>query len=531
MPTPLYPSLHGAFDLHLPWVGRSRTFLLALLMTAQTSLSVYRLGTRKSLLAIAQSSWVARELERLNPGIRIELVGIETKGDVLLDKPLSQIEGKEFFTAELDHALMRGDVDLTVHSMKDLSLDRPPQLRLAATPTREFANDILIFHESVIDRLKNGQAIRIGTSSPRRLALIPEFLKSALPQFDAKEPRLQFVEIRGNVNTRLSRVHEPEGSEKKLDAVVLAFAGLERLALDSHASIELYRLLAHTRLMVVPLNICPSAPAQGALAIEARADAPETLAMIQKIHHPATLSAVQAERQILQEWGGGCHQKLGASETAPGVLAIKGLRANGDWVKETRGLRENDLANFTKIEASDVFDFKKRSLTAEDQALLDQHSQIFVAHSRAFEFLENKLALSQKRVWVSGEKSWFRLAKAGVWVEGSLEGKGLHTLPLFEAKKLLRLTPSFLVLTHYESVPKPELAHLATYFHEFREIPEKAKTATHLFWSSGLPFQTLWSKLGPEFWLRKKHASGPGKTADLLKETLGKHGVKDVSTF
>ncbi len=500
-------------------------------MTPSNQQTAYRLGTRKSLLAIAQSSWVARELERLNPGISIELVGIETKGDVVLDKPLSQIEGKEFFTAELDHALMRGEVDLTVHSMKDLSLDRPRQLKLAATPTRELANDIIVFHESTLSRLKNGQAIRIGTSSPRRLTLIPEFLKNALPRFGSSEPRLQFVEIRGNVNTRLSRIHEAEGTEKKLDGVVLAFAGLERLAMDTQASLELYRLLEQTKLMVVPLNICPSAPVQGALAIEARSDAAETLAMIAKLHDPSTLHAVKEERKVLNEWGGGCHQKLGASMIAPGVLSIQGMKHSGEWVNEFRGENPVDLSAFTRVEAADVFDFKAASLSEADQALLEKHSQVFVAHTRAFEFFTHKSKLAHKRVWVSGEKSWFKLAAQGVWIEGSLEGKGFQTISQFQKKKLLRLEPNFLLLTHQESAQTPGTTHLATYFHEFREIPEKVRSAPQLYWSSGLPFQVLWSKLGADFLLQKKHASGPGKTADLLRETLTPHGVKDVSTF
>ncbi|NDG85863.1 MAG: hypothetical protein EBX52_12620, partial [Proteobacteria bacterium] len=215
--------------------------------------TTYRLGTRKSLLALAQSGWVARELERLNPGIKIELVGIETKGDKILDKPLSQIEGKEFFTAELDHALLRGDVDLTVHSMKDLSLERPEAFVLGAVPARELQHDVILFHETVIDRLRAGLPVRIGTSSPRRLTLLPAFLKEALPRFSPeREPQIQFVEIRGNVNTRLSRVHEPEGTERKLDGVVLAFAGLERLMHDGPGALELTRLRARTLTMVLP---------------------------------------------------------------------------------------------------------------------------------------------------------------------------------------------------------------------------------------------------------------------------------------
>jgi len=496
--------------------------------------SVYRLGTRKSLLAVAQSSWVARELERLNPGIQVELVGIETRGDVVLDKPLSQIEGKEFFTAELDHALLRGEIDFSVHSMKDLSLERPEALKLAAVPKRELPHDIVIFHESVVSRLKNKLPIRIGTSSPRRLTLVPSFLETALPRFEADQvPSLQFVEIRGNVNTRLSRVHESEESGKKLDAVVLAFAGLERLARDKTASVELERLLQNTRRMILPLKQCPSAPAQGALALEARHDSHDTLALLQRIHDPETLGDVSSERKILEEWGGGCHQKLGASVLPDHTLVIRGLKPSGEMIVETRGQKKNK-EHYFKVEASDFFDFEHSELSHSARAKLESAENLFIAHPRAFRFLKSPLSLladSTKRIWVSGMKSWLALAHAGMWVEGCLEGAGFKSIKQFQEKKLLRLELPFLVITHDEAEPHMDQA-ISSYRHRFRDIPEAVKTAPSLFWSSGLLFRTAWSKLGADLMLKKKHASGPGRTADVLNEFLKPHGVTpDVFTL
>ena len=494
---------------------------------------ILKLGTRKSLLAIAQSSWVAREIERLNPGIKVELQGIETKGDVILDKPLSQIEGKEFFTAELDLALLQGSVDLTVHSMKDLSLDRPSVFTLAAVPKRELSQDVILFHESVIDRLKEGKPIRIGTSSPRRLTLIPGFLKKGLPRFKSDlEPTLQFVEIRGNVNTRLSCIHEEANHDRKLDGVVLAFAGLERLAIDAHASIELKHLLENTKIMVLPLKLCPAAPAQGALAIEARTDAPEIRALIRKLHDEPTLQAVNAERAILSEWGGGCHQKLGASFLPSGVLYIQGQKPNGEWVQETRGQKKSDLSPFIKIEASDVFDFKSDPLSESDRKLLNDSNLIFIAHTRAADHLDDLKSLradTPKRVWVSGSQSWFKLAERGIWIEGSLESQGLSTLSSFQSKKLLRFdSQEFLVLTHAESAPHPGPRTISTYSHQFREIPQKFTQNKAIYWTSGLPFQELWNKLGPKALTEKQHACGTGKTATLLEEALKPYAQKPV---
>jgi hydroxymethylbilane synthase len=491
-----------------------------------------RLGTRKSLLAIAQSSWVAREIERLNPDLKVDLVGIETRGDVILDKPLSQIEGKEFFTAELDLALLRGEVDLTVHSMKDLSIERPPGIRLAAVPERELQHDVILFHESVIGRIRSGLPVRIGTSSPRRLTLIPAFLKDALPRFSPeKEPVLEFIEIRGNVNTRLSRVHEPEGHERKLDAVVLAFAGLERLARDATASIELNRLLEGTRMMVLPLKTCPSAPAQGALAIEASAQSSRIFERLSGLHHEPTLEAVRAERAVLEEWGGGCHQKLGASRLPSGVLFIRGVKPSGESIEETRGAPRSPLEGFTQIEAHDVFDFSMRPLEKEEAESLARAPLVFIAHTRAQEHLSEPALLHEgtKRIWVSGTQSWFKLAKKGLWIEGSLDGQGFHALQAFIGKALLRFGDRpFHFLSHTDSPPSERTQLIPTYTHRFREVPSKFFDSERIYWSSGLPFQSLWSKLGPEIFKGKTHACGPGRTAQLIRGKLAEIGMEPV---
>ncbi len=243
-----------------------------------------KLGTRKSLLALAQSRAVATEIEAANPGLKVELVGIETRGDRIQDVPLSKVEGKEFFVAELDEALHRGETDLTVHSLKDLSLDRPKEFFCAAIPRRENSRDVVIYGPGIQNKLARGVTLKIGTSSPRRLENIPPFLKRALP---ASRSELQFIEIRGNVNTRLARLHEKEGSEKHLDAVVLAAAGLIRLWNDMQGRMELKKLLDRTRGMILPLSECPAAPGQGALAVECRAEDAFVRAAIARIHHPS----------------------------------------------------------------------------------------------------------------------------------------------------------------------------------------------------------------------------------------------------
>jgi hydroxymethylbilane synthase len=271
-----------------------------------------RLGTRRSALARAQSAQVARALEQLRPSVRIELVGIDTRGDRSSATPLAQMQGKEFFTAEIDAALLDGAVDFTVHSYKDLSLERAPRLLLAAVPQREPPQDVVLFAADVRARLAAGAELRIGSSSPRRAAFVPEFLRQALP--GASVARVRLCELRGNVDTRLRRLHEAADSERRLDGVVLALAGLVRLWRDEAGRTLLQGLLAGLPRMLLPLSTCPTAPAQGALAVECRREDQATAELLAPLEHAPTRQAVAAERALLAARGGGCHQRFGATQ-------------------------------------------------------------------------------------------------------------------------------------------------------------------------------------------------------------------------
>ncbi len=269
-----------------------------------------KLGTRRSALARAQSAAVARRLERLHQGLTVELVGIDTRGDRIQDRPLSSVDGKEFFTAEIDNALLEGAIDFTVHSYKDLSLERTPRLRLAAVPQREQPHDIALFAADLPARLAAGGGITLGSSSPRRMSLAPDFLRQALPHVGGEAVDMRLVELRGNVDSRLRRLHEPRGSPRQLDGIVLAFAGLARLWADEAGRALLEQLFLPLPRMLLPLSVCPAAPAQGALGVECRAEDGATLRLLQDIDHAPTRRAIEAERALLAERGGGCHQTL-----------------------------------------------------------------------------------------------------------------------------------------------------------------------------------------------------------------------------
>ena len=248
-----------------------------------------RIGTRGSALALWQSEEVKRLIGLIPGAPVVELVIIKTRGDLQTDIPLWSTEGKGFFTAELDRALLDKDVDLVVHSLKDLATAMTAGTALAAVLEREDPRDALVSRGG-LDFAALPAGARIGTSSLRRKA----FLAKARPD-------LKQVELRGNVPTRLRKLEEGE-----YDAIILATAGLKRLGLGDKIT------------QILPTDIFPNAAAQGAIAICARDGDTETLRWLRPLDHGATRVAVEAERAMLGRLEGGCQVPLGVLATVSG---------------------------------------------------------------------------------------------------------------------------------------------------------------------------------------------------------------------
>jgi hydroxymethylbilane synthase len=241
--------------------------------------STIRIGTRGSRLARWQAEWVADRLRAIHPGLDVELVEIKTQGDRDRNTPLAAMAtgGVGLFTKEIQRAVGDGSVDVAVHSLKDLPTEGPAELVMAAVPPREDVADALIAPGCrTLDALPTGA--RVGTSSPRRRA-----------QLLYRRPDLEIVTLRGNVETRLN-----QALEGRIDAVVLAWAGLKRLGLDGHVTHRLE-----------PPEFLP-AVGQGALGIECRRGDTHVLSLLQALDDPATHRAVRAERAALAELEGGC---------------------------------------------------------------------------------------------------------------------------------------------------------------------------------------------------------------------------------
>ncbi|MFE7774451.1 hydroxymethylbilane synthase [Streptomyces sp. NPDC057445] len=259
-----------------------------------------RLGTRRSKLAMAQSGHVAEAVTRLT-GRPVELVEITTYGDTSREH-LAQIGGTGVFVTALRDALLAGEVDFAVHSLKDLPTTQPDDLALAAIPRREDPRDVLVARDGLtLDRLPRGA--RVGTGSPRRMAQLNAYARSHGLQIET-------VPIRGNIDTRVGYVHDGE-----LDAVVLAAAGLNRIG----------RIEDVTDFLSV--DVVLPAPGQGALAVECTAADAALTAALAELDDPHTRAAVTAERSLLAALEAGCSAPVGA---------LADLQGDGQVVHEMR---------------------------------------------------------------------------------------------------------------------------------------------------------------------------------------------------
>ncbi|MCB1876858.1 MAG: hydroxymethylbilane synthase [Chromatiales bacterium] len=291
-----------------------------------------RIATRKSPLALWQAEHVSALLGKHHPGIEVELVGMTTKGDKILDSPLAKVGGKGLFVKELEQGMLAGEADIAVHSMKDVPVELPEGLHLAVILDREDPRDAFVSNTyAAFDELPQGA--RVGTSSLRRQCQIRE-----------RRPDLQISDLRGNVNTRLAKLDAGE-----YDAIILAGAGLKRL-----------QMADRIRALLDPAISLP-AIGQGAIGIETRSDDPAINALLAPLNDPKTHTRVLAERALNERLSGGCQVPIaGFAELEGETLWLRALVGYPDG---SRVLRAENRGPASQAEALGV-------ALAED--LLDQ---------------------------------------------------------------------------------------------------------------------------------------------------------------
>lgn len=298
------------------------------------------IGTRSSKLALWQANYIAECIRNEYPGIQVELSHIMTTGDKILDVPLAKIGGKGLFTKELENAMLANEIDLAVHSLKDMPTQLPEGLTLAAITERVDPGDALISPKyGEIDKLPQGA--KVGTSSLRRKAQLLKY-----------RPDLVISDLRGNLDTRLKKMET-----ENLDAIILAVSGLKRLGWQEMIT------------QVLPHEICLPAVGQGALAIEARLDDQEVLEMLAFLNHQQTRWAVEAERSYLAEAEGGCQIPIGVYGHIQGeTLLLEAVILSVDGKRQIRQTISGEPAEGIKLGqglAQDMLDKGGRAILEE----------------------------------------------------------------------------------------------------------------------------------------------------------------------
>lgn len=515
----------------------------------------YTIGTRGSLLALTQCLQMKDHLEKSGEAT-FSLKIIKTEGDENTSAPLWAIDGKDFFTKELDQALLGGEVDLVVHSYKDLGSERPDGIKLATITKRSFANDILFIRKDVLKKLKNKSldSFTVGTSSPRRMTNIERFFSEYLPWGREKDIQVTTKSLRGNVNTRLKKCVDGE-----FDAVVLALPGIERLAMglkdnnneayEKHGNpqVILKELIEDLDFMVLPLSTFPAAASQGALAIEClekREDDGHLHQHLDSFNDQKTIKEVKRERELFQHFGGGCHLAVGisASSTQAGLRQSQRGKVDDQEVEELSLVRESHLPHIhgkkfiglpTISSFEDAIEDKVSSKVfleeAKTQLLNLESSDLLVTSPSVVKMLldnfsSEELSLLGERHswWASGAKTMRKMAQAGLWVRGSADSLGEETLSQLRSSALIRMfcqEARWHSLTHRDST-SPLGPILPLYKKEHRESDESYKqdieSCSFYYWTSSHQYRHFKKnfKLNPN----AIHSCGLGKTYHSLKK-------------
>jgi len=486
-----------------------------------------RIGTRGSPLALAQSRIVATALRRLDRGLAVDLVTVATRGDADRTTPLTDVRDPGFFSAELDEALLAGDVDACVHSLKDLPPLRHPGIQRAALPPRADPRDVIVWRGDVPGRIAAGGPLRIGSSSVRRQGNVADCLAWALPA--GRPVQLAFAPVRGPVDGRLARLHLPTADPAALDGVVLALAGLARLWDDPAGQAILEPLLAGVRWTVLPLGQCPAAAGQGVLAVECRAGDGLALALLRGLHDPRTAELVAAEESALATVPTADRPAFGATavlhaELGP-VCFVRGTGAAGPagWLVWNRPPAPAGPATGFDGIAWQRACTRQPAGPQPDLERLRPGAAVFAAYWHA---LEQQVIPAGVRLWTSGVESWRRLAARGHWVEGCGDNLGFDALRATLATPVLGLPPlrEWTALTYRWALPGWRAAGigrvLATYdilppadAATIAELEAAAAGATHCYWSSAEQYLALRTAVAAS----AHHACGAGKTLASLR--------------
>jgi hydroxymethylbilane synthase len=473
-----------------------------------------RIAARQSDLARIQAMAVGRALLKQHPHLEIEFEFRSSFGDRRLDLAMDNTQEKGLFTQDFYEDLVAGQFDIVVHSWKDLPIEVRAGTEVVATLPRADLRDLLLVKSNSLGK----SHWNILSSSPRRVYNLKEALPSLLPN----SPVLDFLPVRGNIPTRISKLIDGEE-----DGLILAKAAVDRLLGAPEAEFfemqrDLRSKLANCHWCVLPLSLNPAAAGQGALAIEIASNRVDLRELLTSIQCPETFAAARDEREILASYGGGCHQKIGISilDRAYGrIKFFRGLTDQGE-VLDGQELFGTNWSSEWRTQECFMFPAhsgQKMEWTRQnlDVILPSSPKCLWVARSEAFP--EQWRNHSFPLIWASGVKSWRNLAARGIWVHGCADSLGEQENPMLD--NLLPDSASWLKLSHDEGARTEAVDFLATYHCTAVPGDLDLSNKTHFFWMSRSGFERARDQF-PDAISNGFHACGPGNTFRFLQSVV-----------
>jgi hydroxymethylbilane synthase len=498
-----------------------------------------KIAARQSDLARLQAYRVGEALVAAKPDIKIDYLFSTSLGDQNQTDPLWQMPEKGVFTQDLTLKLIAGECDMVVHSWKDLPTEDREETVIAATLPRADARDVLLVKKSaLVDLAKGDKILKIFSSSPRRQYNLSRILPELLPF----SPQLEFLPVRGNIQTRVKKLLAKDSPAQGL---VVAKAALDRLILSHEDEFLPTRLHLQSALkdccwMVLPAFENPPAPAQGALAIEVLKSRADLQSFLRQINCNITFENVLKERETLKKYGGGCHQKIGvysAKYSFGDVHVVRGQTPAGEKIqvtdvqskqahvfKRSGFVAPKSISEIFPVQMADAIFYQRKMRKVELQQLFGR--DLWVARADAWP--QDYRATQDQVVWASGLRTWRKLAKLGVWVNGSQEGLGESANPNqdLQLNALARRALQFVKLSHSEAEGLSALPLVQTYdLEELNELPDLSNKS-YFFWASYSQFARA-LKAYPQI-KRAYHACGPGHSYTLIKKALGESAALDI---
>jgi hydroxymethylbilane synthase len=469
------------------------------------------------MLSRAQADHFIQKIQALDLQNKFSVVIKDTAGDRDQQTLLQDMDGKDFFTREIQDFLASGSADFAVHSLKDVSSEQFFKDNHYAVISREDPRDAAIFNDNVLEKIGAKETIRIGTSSPRRALMAVRFLRQALPTVNGQGAVVEAYAIRGNVDTRLQKLHDGQ-----FDGIILAIAGLNRLLRYEPSSSSISKLLTGKRTMVLPLIECPPAPGQGAIVAETRPGNNRAIDLLQRINDARLQEGTQKERRVAARYGAGCHQQFGVVHVPTPHLSFTygaGVNNSGSPFSVYEAYPDLEGKGKQIFSAGDhMKSFFRYSYPASPQSL-PATKAIFVGSQHAIHEDATIREAGQRIIWAAGTKTWYQLALKGLWVNGCADALGLEFIEDWLEGPFIGLPRNDITIVtdnnSAEDWAKDGWQAAGTYSVDIErsaEITHEISKADIIFWTSFRQYTAYRDRLKPGV----KHCCSTGKTASLF---------------